>query len=271
MDTRPFAGRIGVVTGATQGLGAAIARLLAERGAAGLVVTGRDPTRGQRVAAELATAGCPARFVAAELAELDAVRAIVPAAEAAFGRVDILVNAAAITERGNLLQTDPALFDRMVAVNVRAPFFLMQDVARLMLRQRIEGAIVNILSMSGHGGQSFLTAYSASKTMLAALTRNIAFQLLPYRVRVNGLNIGWMDTPGEHAIQRRAHAAPADWLARAEATRPFGRLLKPAEVARAVAFLASAESGLMTGSIVDFDQSVHGCWDSPPAPEHRVG
>jgi NAD(P)-dependent dehydrogenase (short-subunit alcohol dehydrogenase family) len=149
---------------------------------------------------------------------------------------------------------------------VRAPFFLMQDVVRVMLRERIEGSIVNILSMSGHGGQSFLTAYSASKTALATITKNAAFSLLPHRIRVNGLNIGWMDTPGEHAIQQRAHAATENWLATAEAGRPFGRLLKPAEVAGAVAFLLGEESGLMTGSIVDMDQTVAGCWDEPPMP-----
>src|SRR5690606_13353681 len=148
-------------------------------------------------------------------------------------------------------------FDRIMAVNVRAPFFLMQDAVRVMLHAGIEGTIVNILSMAGHGGQSFLTAYSASKTALGTITRNAAFALLPNRIRVNGLNIGWMDTPGEHAIQKRAHNAPESWLEEAEAARPFGRLLKPEEVAGTVAFLLSTESGLMTGSIVDMDQTVH--------------
>ena len=134
----------------------------------------------------------------------------------------------------------------------------------------IEGAIVNILSVSAHGGQSFLTVYSATKTMLGALTKNVAFSVLPHRIRVNGLNIGWMNTPGEHAIQKRAHGAPEDWLEKAAAGRPFGRLLEPAEVARAVAFLCSAESGMMTGSLVDFDQSVLGCWDEPPVSATRL-
>jgi len=75
---------------------------------------------------------------------------------------------------------------------------------------------------------------------------------------VNGLNIGWVDTPGEHTTLKRFHDAPEDWLEQAEKTRPFGRLMKPPEVARAVAYLASDESGLMTGSIIDFDQIVIG-------------
>lgn len=266
-----FAGKVAIVTGGTQGLGEAIARLLVERGAAGVVVTGRNRGRGEAVAASLGTGGAKALFVPAELADLDQVRAVTARCDEAFGRVDCLVNAAAITDRGTIVDTSPELFERMFAVNVRAPFFLMQDAIRIMLRQKIEGSIVNILSMSGHGGQSFLTAYSASKTALGALTKNVAFSLLPNRIRANALNIGWMDTPGEQAIQKRAHGAPADWLEKAEAQRPFGRLLKPDEVARAVAFLLSAESGLMTGSLVDFDQTVNGCADAPAIPRAVLG
>ena len=85
-------------------------------------------------------------------------------------------------------------------------------------------------------------------------------------IRVNGLNIGWMDTPGEDRVMRPYHGAEDGWREAAEAEQPFGRLLKPAEVARTVAYLASAESGLMTGSIIDFDQSVAGCYESAPQP-----
>jgi NAD(P)-dependent dehydrogenase (short-subunit alcohol dehydrogenase family) len=179
-------------------------------------------------------------------------------ADEAFGQVDVLVNAAAITDRGTLIDTSPELYDRMFAVNTRAPFFLMQDAAKIMIRERLEGTMVNILSMSAHGGQPFIIAYSGSKGALLTLTKNAAFSLLRNRIRVNGLTIGWMDTPGEHRIQKLYHAAADDWLAKAEAVQPAGRLLKPEEVARAVAYLASDESGMMTGSIIDFDQQVLG-------------
>lgn len=261
-------GKIAVVTGSTQGLGEAVARLLASRGAAGILVTGRDEARGQEVVQSLRGAGTKAELVVAALEDIDQVRGIVRRCEEAFGRVDILVNAAAITDRGSILDTDPALFDRMFAINVRAPFFLMQDAIRVMRRNQSGGAIVNILSMSGHGGQSFLAAYGASKTALATLTRNAAYTMMREHIRINGLNIGWMDSPGEHAIQKRVHDAPDDWLARAEAGRPVGRLLKPDEVARTVAFLCSDESGMMTGSIIDFDQQVLGCGDAIAEPPH---
>ena len=191
---RQLEGKVAIVTGGTQGLGEAIARLFVARGAAGILLVGRDRERGRKVADALEAEGARALFVQADLSELDAVRRIVPACEGAFGRVDCLVNAAALTDRGNVVNTSPELFDRLVAVNVRAPFFLMQDAIRLMLDQKIEGAIVNILSTSAHGGQSFLTVYSATKTMLGALTKNVAFSVLPHRIRVNGLNIGWMNT-----------------------------------------------------------------------------
>jgi len=265
----PFAGKVVVVTGGTQGLGEAIARLLAERGASGIVVTGRNATRGEQVRAEREQAGARALFVAAELAELDQVRRIMAETDRVFGRVDCLVNAAAITDRGSILDTSPELFDRMYAVNVRAPFFLIQDAARIMRRGGAGGTIVNILSTSSHGGQHFLAAYSSSKGALGVLTRNVAYALMRDGIRVNGLNIGWMNTPGEHTIQKVAHDAPADWLDKATAGLPLGRLLDPQEVARATAFLLSAESVPMSGALIDFDQSVQGAGD-PPRPMIRL-
>lgn len=263
---RSLAGKVAIVTGSTQGLGEAVARLFAERGAAGLVICGRQADKGTAVARDLTSGGCRTEFVRADLQSVDDARAVVATADLAFGRVDALVNAAGITDRGTIFDTSPELYDRMFAINTRAPFFLMQGAAEIMRRQRIEGAIVNILSMSAHGGQPFLTPYSGSKGALATLTKNAAFSLMPWRIRVNALNIGWMNTPGEDRIMRLYHGASDDWLAKAEAAQPFGRLIDPAEVARLCAFLVGPESGLMTGSVIDFDQAVAGCYESAPHP-----
>lgn len=261
-------GKIAVVTGGTQGLGAAIARLFAARGAEGLVTCGRSVEKGEAVAADIAAAhGTKAVFVPADLERVEDGRAVIAAADETFGRIDILVNAAAITDRGTLLDTTPELFDRMFAINVRAPFFLMQEAVGVMRREGTHGAIVNIGSMSALAGQPFLAAYCASKGALATLTGNAAYALLRNRIRVNGLNIGWMASDGEDRIQREVHGAPADWLATAAAGQPFGRLVDPDEVARAVAYLASEESGLMTGSVINFDQSVWGAYDGSPHPK----
>lgn len=269
-SNRTLSSAVAIVTGSTQGLGEAIAREFAARGAAGLVLTGRNAARGEAAARSIGQTGCKVEFVQADLADLNSVRRIVPAADAAFGRVDVLVNAAGDTDRGTVFDTSPELFDRLIAVNLRAPFFLIQDVATLMRRKKIEGSIVNIQSMSAHGGQPFLTIYSASKTALAGLTKNAAFSLMPWRIRVNGLNVGWMSTPGEDAVMRRHHGAQDGWLEKAAAEQPFGRLVDPKEVARAVAFLASSESGLMTGTNIDLDQSVLGTWESAPHPTMPV-
>ena len=259
-------GKTAVITGSTQGLGETIAHLFADRGVANLVITGRNAERGARVKAALEAKKVKTVFVQADLANLAEARKIVAACDAAFGRVDALVNAAAITDRGTIWDTSPELYDLMFNTNVRAPFFLMQDALHLMKKSKISGTIVNILSMSGHGGQDFISAYCGSKGALATLTRNVAFSVMAYRIRVNGLNIGWMDTPGEDRIMKTYHAADPGWLQKAEAGRPFGRLLKPAEVARAVAYLSSEESGLMTGSIIDFDQQVLGAANATPEP-----
>ena len=134
-------GKIAVVTGSSQGLGAAIAQQFARAGAAGLVLIGRGTKKGQLVAQniELETK-VPTIMVTADLKDLSDVRRVIPAADTKFGRVDILVNAAGMTERGNLLNTTPELFNRMFAVNVRAPFFLMQDAVNIMERECCEGA-----------------------------------------------------------------------------------------------------------------------------------
>jgi NAD(P)-dependent dehydrogenase (short-subunit alcohol dehydrogenase family) len=260
-------GKIAVVTGGTQGLGATIARLFAERGAAGLVICGRNAAKGEAKAREISSAtGATTHYVQADLERVEDAQAVIAAADKAFGRVDALVNAAAITDRGTILDTSPELFDRMFAVNVRAPFFLMQEAIKVMRRERTEGTIVNIGSMSAKAGQPFISAYCASKGALETLTKNTAYAVLRNRIRVNGLNIGWMASEGEDRIQREFHGAADDWLAKAAASQPFGRLVDPAEVARACAYLSSQESGLMTGSVICFDQSIWGAYDGSPHP-----
>ncbi len=259
-------GKVAIVTGSTQGLGEGVAHLFAERGVSGLVITGRNAERGAKVKAALEAKGVRTVFVRADLASMDDTRSVVAEADKAFGRVDILVNSAGITDRGTIWDTSPELFDAMFAVNVRAPFFLMQDALKVMKREKIEGSIVNIISMSGHGGQSFITAYCSSKGALITLTRNVAYSVMNHRIRVNGLTIGHMNTPGEDRIMKTYHGAEEGWLGQAEKTKPFGRLLEVDEVSRAIAYLASDESGMMTGSIVDFDQQVRGTGDAPYPP-----
>ena len=256
-------GRVIVVSGGTQGLGEATVRLLAERGAAGIAIIGRDPDKGSALAFDVQSERTRTIFVRADMSEADAPAVVMHAVDNAFGVVHGLVNVAASTGRGNIWDTDIALWDTMHAVNVRAPFFMIQAAAKIMRREGVAGSIVNIGSVSGHGGQPFILAYSVSKGALATLTKTTAYSLMRHKVRVNQVNPGWMDTEAEDAVQRKFHGATDGWLEAAEAGQPTGRLIKPIEVARSIVFLLSDESGMMTGTVIDYDQSVQGAGDAP--------
>jgi NAD(P)-dependent dehydrogenase (short-subunit alcohol dehydrogenase family) len=263
----PFAqmrldGKVVVVTGSTQGLGAAIARRAAQLGAAGIVVTGRDVERGEAVRVELEDAGTVAHFIQADLADPDDCAAIIADCDARFGRLDGLVNAAGLSTRGTVDDTSVELWDLLFAVNVRAPFLLIQHGARLMRRTDDGGSVVNIITMASHGGEPVLTAYAASKGALATLTRNAGYSLQPDRIRVNGLNIGWTATDGENVVQASV-GQPGNWLEDADASAPLGRLLRPEDIAPMVTYLLSDAAQMVTGSVMDFDQTVLG-----PGGEH---
>ena len=259
-DPRRLDGKVIIVTGGTQGLGEEVARRSADLGAAGLVISGRNADRGAAVARSLSSSGCRSIFVEAELASVEACRNIVRRCDEEFGRVDGLVNAAACTERGTILDTSPEHWDKIMAINVRAPFLLIQESALLMKRAATGGSIVNILSVSAHGGQRKLTPYSVSKGALATLTKNAGHSLMPDRIRVNGINVGWMATPNEHAVQK-SEGQPDNWLEIAEANMPFGRILRPNDIAGLVTYLLSAAAEMMNGSLIDYDQHVMGIFD----------
>lgn len=257
--------RVTIVNGGSQGLGEAIARKLAADGAAGLLLTGRSAERGAALAAELEELGTKTRFLSVDTTADDAPRQIVDACLEHFGALDGLVNVAALTTRATLFADTPEHFDRMLRLNVRAPYFLIQAAARAMIAGGHGGSIVNIGSTSSHGGQSKLSAYSISKGALAIMTRNLAFGLMRHGIRVNQVNPGWMETDSEHRTQIEQDGAPDNWLELAAPERPLGRLVQPWEVANTVAYCLSPASGLMTGNQIDVDQSVQGAGD-PPLP-----
>ena len=152
----------------------------------------------------------------------------------------------------------------MFTLNVKSQFFLIQRAVEVMRRHGSHGAIANVGTMTAHGGPPKLIAYSASKGALMTMTRALANALKRDRIRVNTLNIGWTNTPREHLVQTGMDGQPEHWLERASRAQPWGRLIEADEVARAIAFLCSDESGLMTGAVIDFDQNVVGAWDENP-------
>ena len=252
--------RVVLVSGGTQGVGAAVARAAVGAGAA-VAVTGRRPEPGQALVDELRTAGGQARYVPCDVSDVAAVQACVRTVLAEYGRVDSLVNAAGLTSRGTLLDTTPELFDEHIAINLRGPFFMMQAVVADMLARKEPGTIVNIISSSELGGQPYLAPYVAAKAGLAGLTRNVAHAHRWDRIRINGLDIGWTDTEGEDVTQREFHAADDGWRERAGKALPMGKLGQADEIADFVVFLLSDRSGVVTGSILDWDQNVFGGLD----------
>lgn len=251
---KPFAGQIFVVTGAGQGVGAAIARLADIRGAAGVALVGRTKSKLDAVGESLS---CPALSISADLEDPEACMRVIDEAAEHFSAINVLVNSAGVTERGTIDSTSVALFDKTFAVNVRAPFFLMQRAMPHL--RKTHGTVVNIASIVAHGGPPMISAYCASKAAVGVLSKNVANAVAGDKVRVNALNMGWTATEGEHAVQTGDwHRRTDDWLADTDAQQPFGRLARAQDVARAVLFLAGPDSGLMTGSVVDFEQKVIG-------------
>ena len=251
--------RVVIVTGAAQGIGRAIALRAAHAGAAGLLVTDRVAAGG--LVDELAAAGAPAAFAAADLEDGGAGDRIADACLDRFGRIDGLVNAAGATTRAAVASGDPATFDRLMVVNARAPLFLVQRVIADVRARGAGGSIVNILTMNVHGGSPNVAFYAAGKAALALLTRNAAQAHRFDRIRVNGVNVGWTDTPGERAIQAAIEGRGDAWLDAQAAAQPFGRMLAPDDVARLALFLLSDCSAPMTGAIIDQEQWVVGARD----------
>ncbi|NDH75282.1 MAG: SDR family oxidoreductase [Actinobacteria bacterium] len=253
-----FDGRVALITGGSQGLGYATAALLKEKGASGLLLVGRDQAKGEAAAASLTGDGCRAVFASADLADPDGPERCVAAADETFGTLHATVNCAAATFRGSVWDSTAAMWDEMMALNVRAACLVAQESAKLMVREDVDGSIVLIGSVARHGGAPNLLPYSASKMALVAATRNMAFTLMRHRVRVNMLNPGWMDTPAEDITQRRYEGATDGWLERAEAVQPMGKLIKPDEIAHTIVHLCSPESGFLTGQDIDWDQTILG-------------
>ena len=256
-----FKDKVVVITGSTQGMGAETAKLFAARGAKAITICGRNEENGIRVKKEVESFGSKCIFVKAELSEVNDCRNIIASTDQAFGTIHSLVNCAGYTERGTVISTTVDNYEKNFNINTRAPFILMQDSIKIMRRDKIKGTIASVLSMAWYSGMPFLTAYSASKGALAILIKNIANAVVADQIRVNGLSPGWTETPGEHSIQKRVHDGGDDWLEKAEERVPMRRLTKTLDIARGLAFLCSDESGVMTGSVVDYDQSVSG-WHS---------
>ena len=249
--------RTAIVTGAAQGIGEAAARRLAREGVERLLLVDRDAEGLARTAETI----LGAETLTLDLADPAALRAEIGRAVEQLGAVHVLVNAAGVTDRGGLRDASVEIFDKLMAINARAPFLTMQAVAPAMPRGSV---IVNVASMLAHGGPPFLLAYAASKAALVTLTKGAANTLKRDGVRVFAINLGWTVTPAEREVQTRLHGLPESWAEDLGRRQPFGRLLTPEDPAGLIAFLASPDAVMMTGAIIDLDQFVAGTVDDNP-------
>ena len=237
--------RVAIVTGAGRNIGEEISKTLASEGAK-VAVVDLDEGRGEKVAAEIRDAGGEAAAFVADMASEADIAAAVAAVVERWGRIDILINNAAISDNKNILDITRAQWDAVIAVTLTGPFLMSQHAARRMVAQGSGGRIVNVGSTSGFFGRSRAIAYSAAKGGVANLTRAMAVQLAPHNIRVNGVVPNKIGSPvGKDEF---------------DPTRPvvnlIGRPGVPLDMARAVLFLVSDDSDFIAGNMLFVDGGV---------------
>ena len=237
--------QVAIVTGAGRNIGEEIAKLFAAEGAR-VAVVDMDAGRGGRVAAEIRQSGADAQLFLADVSRGSDVAELVHAVVARFGRIDILVNNVAISDNKHILDISEEEWDRVLAVTLKSQFLMGKHVAAQMVAQGTGGRIVNIGSTSGFMGRSRAIAYSAAKGGVANLTRAMAAQLAPHRIRVNGIVPNKIGSPvGKDEF---------------DPTRPVPNMAKrpgePKEAAKAVLFLVSDDSSFVYGANLFVDGGV---------------
>ncbi len=251
-----LAGKVAVVTGGgVPGIGRAIAECFAREGAR-VVVAARTAATGEETVRRIAAAGGEAAFVRTDVGrEADCV-ALVAETVRRFGRLDVLVNNAAIYPRATLLETTLDIWREIMAINLEGPLVLCREAVPRMIASG-GGSIVNVGSGNARGGAANLTPYAVSKGGLWTLTRNVAGAFIGDTVRANYLNPGWNHTETERRVQA-LEGHDAAWLAAAAASSPAGRAADPSDAAYAILWLASDESAFVNGQDISTDGGAPG-------------
>jgi meso-butanediol dehydrogenase / (S,S)-butanediol dehydrogenase / diacetyl reductase len=249
-----LAGRSALITGASRGIGRAIALRYAEEGADLFLTATRLPTLDE-VRAEAEALGARVQVRAADVSRRDEVQALVGEAVTAFGGIDILVNNAGVYKAARLVDIAPEDFDRVMQVNLYGAFHVLQLVLRHM-QPRGRGKVVNIASTAGKGGSMNQSAYNASKHALVGLTRCAALEMGAHGINVNAICPGFVQTDMLGEFRAHAHILGVPFekvMETALARVPLKRFLQPREIAELAVYLGAAESDGMTGQSLQFD------------------
>jgi len=240
--------KVVLVTGSTTGIGEAIARRAVAEGAH-VLIHGRNAEAGESLVEEL---GKAAHFYADDLADPDCAPRLIGAAIEHFGRLDALCNNAAFIAKGDLASTDAALFDRVMAINVRAPLLLIREAMPHLLASR--GCVLNIGSINCYCGEAKLLAYSLSKAALQTMSRNLADAYGRSGVRINHFTVGWVLSENEYRL-KISEGLPEDWPDHPPLEYvPSGKMTRPEDVAGAAIYWLSDESRPFSGNVVELEQ-----------------
>jgi 3-oxoacyl-[acyl-carrier protein] reductase len=239
-----LAGKVAVVTGASKGIGAGIARGLAEAGASVVVNYASDRAGADRVVAEIVGGGGKAVAVQGDVSKAADVKRLFAEAARAFGRLDVLVNNAGVYRFGPIEGVTEAEFRRHYDTNVLGPILAVQEALEHFGPEG--GSVINISSVVGSSPWPQAVLYSSTKAAVDNLTRGLALELAPRKVRINAVAPGTTESEGTSDL----HLFEGDEGKKVIASTPFGRLGTPADIARVVVFLASDDSAWVTGEII---------------------
>lgn len=237
-------GKVAVVTGASKGIGAAIARQLAAEGAAVVVNYASSRDGAERIVSDITSRGGKAMAVQADMAKKEDIRRLFAETRKAYDKVDVLVNNAGVYEFAPIEDVTAEHFHRMFNLNVLGLILAIQEAVRNFGSGG--GSIINISSVAATAALPAASVYSATKAAVDAVTRTLAAELGPRKIRVNSINPGMVETEGVHA----AGIAASDFRKQVETRTPLGRIGQPQDIAPVAAFLASDDSGWITGQTI---------------------
>jgi len=258
--TRRLENRHALLTGAAGGIGLAVTSTYLAEGARCTAADVAEKPSGELVAL-MAQHGDRLQYVAADVSKSAQIDALIAAAQARFGRIDVLFNNAAIFDLAPLLESDEAMYDRLFAVNVRGMFFVMQKVLAQMVAQRsnsrLPGAVINLASQAGRRGEALVSHYCATKAAVVSYTQSAALAMAPHGIRVNAIAPGVIDTPMWQQVDalfaRYEGLRPGEKKAAVGKAVPLGYMGRPEQVAGAALFLASDEASYITAQTLNVD------------------